>query len=72
MHEKVYYYNNFTNIDRDVPEEIKSLIQFYVESGKGKEAKTFTITAENFLGLERTLAIMFNKGTQYPYPSSVN
>lgn len=69
---KILEYKKFINIDRDSENEIISLIQFYAESGKSIEPQTFLISAEYFLGLERTLSVLFNKGTRYPLPSEVN
>jgi len=69
---KIAVIKNFVNLDRDTENEIISLIQFYAESGKSKEPQTYLISAENFMGLERALSILFNKGTRYPLPSEVN
>ena len=69
---KIVEYSKFVNLNRDTKDEIITLIKFYIDSGKSKEANIFLISAENFIELERTLAIMFNKGTKYYYPSSVN
>lgn len=62
----------FVNLDRESNNEIKSLLEFYVSSGKSLDAKTFLISAENFIIMERELSILFNRGTKYLYPSSVN
>ena len=43
---KIAEYKKIINLDRDSENEIISLIQFYVESGKSQEAKTFLISAE--------------------------